>query len=52
MIERYARLKKGEPNPFVNPEGYKEYVAQKVRSFRKILAEQQAKAGAEKARRP
>jgi metallo-beta-lactamase class B len=44
MVERHALLKKGKANPFVNPEGYKEYVAQKERAFRKTLAAQQAKA--------
>jgi acetyl esterase/lipase len=45
MVERYELLKKGQANAFVNPEGYKEYVAQKDRSFRKTLAEQEDKAG-------
>jgi metallo-beta-lactamase class B len=49
MVERYALLKKGETNAFVNPEGYKEYVAQKERTFRKTLAAQQGKAELEKA---
>ena len=43
MVERYALLKKGQANAFVNPEGYKEYVAQKERAFRKSLAAQQRK---------
>lgn len=45
MIERHARLEKGEKNVFVNPEGYKEYVGQKERTFRKTLAAQKEKAG-------
>ena len=49
MVERYDRLKKGQANAFVNPEGYKEYVAQKERAFRKTLAEQRAKADPDKA---
>jgi CubicO group peptidase (beta-lactamase class C family)/glyoxylase-like metal-dependent hydrolase (beta-lactamase superfamily II) len=44
MVERHALLKKGQANPFVNPEGYKEYVALKERAFRKTLAAQQGKA--------
>lgn len=44
MVDRYALLKKGQANAFVNPEGYKEYVALKERAFRKNLAMQQAKA--------
>jgi acetyl esterase/lipase len=43
MVERYALLKKGQANAFVNPEGYKQYVALKERAFRKTLAEQQDK---------
>jgi CubicO group peptidase (beta-lactamase class C family)/glyoxylase-like metal-dependent hydrolase (beta-lactamase superfamily II) len=49
MVERYDLLKKGQTNAFVNPEGYKEYVALKERAFRKTLAAQQAKAEPEKA---
>jgi acetyl esterase/lipase len=45
MIERHDRLKKGQANPFVNPEGYKEYVALKERAFRKTLTAQQDEAG-------
>jgi acetyl esterase/lipase len=45
MVERHALLKKGTGNPFVNPEGYKEYVAQKERAFRKALAEQEEAQG-------
>jgi CubicO group peptidase (beta-lactamase class C family)/glyoxylase-like metal-dependent hydrolase (beta-lactamase superfamily II) len=44
MVERYDLLKKGQANAFVNPEGYKEYVAQKERAFRTTLAAQQGKA--------
>jgi hypothetical protein len=44
LVERYALLKRGQANPFVNPNGYKDYVAQKERAFRKALATQQGKA--------
>jgi len=44
MVERHALLKKGPGNPFVNPEGYREYVALKERAFRKTLAAQQDEA--------
>ncbi len=44
MVERHALLKNGKANPFVNPEGYREYVALKERAFRKNLATQQDKA--------
>jgi metallo-beta-lactamase class B len=55
MVERYALLQKGQASAFVNPEGYKEYVADRERAFRKTLAAQQGKAQqgkAGKARRP
>jgi CubicO group peptidase (beta-lactamase class C family)/glyoxylase-like metal-dependent hydrolase (beta-lactamase superfamily II) len=44
MVERYALLKKGQKNVFVNPEGYKQYVALKERAFRLALATQRDKA--------
>jgi acetyl esterase/lipase len=44
MVERHALLKKGRANPFVNPMGYKEYVALKERAFRKALREQEDRA--------
>jgi acetyl esterase/lipase len=47
MVDRYELLKKGEANAFVNPEGYKEYVALKERAYHKTLADQEAKAGLE-----
>jgi metallo-beta-lactamase class B len=49
MTERYALLTKGQADAFVNPDGFKAYVAQKERTFRKILAAQQGKAEPEKA---
>src|SRR5262249_55757544 len=47
MVDRYELLKKGQVNAFVNPDGYKEYVALKERAYFKNLAEQEAKAGLE-----
>jgi CubicO group peptidase (beta-lactamase class C family) len=44
MVERHALLHKGQQNAFVNPAGYKEYVALKEHAFRKTLEAQQAKA--------
>jgi acetyl esterase/lipase len=44
MVERHALLKKAKANPFVNPQGYKDYVALKERAFRKALADQQDEA--------
>ena len=41
MVERHALQQKGQANAFVNPDGYKEYVALKERAFRKTLATQQ-----------
>jgi CubicO group peptidase (beta-lactamase class C family)/glyoxylase-like metal-dependent hydrolase (beta-lactamase superfamily II) len=48
MVERYELFKKGQANAFINPEGYKEYVAQKERAFRKTLAAQQDEAKQQK----
>jgi metallo-beta-lactamase class B len=44
MVERYALLQKGQKNAFVNPNGYREYVAQKERAFRRTLAKQRSRA--------
>jgi metallo-beta-lactamase class B len=41
MVERHALLQQGRANVFVNPEGYKQYVAERDRAFRKTLAEQE-----------
>ena len=44
MVEKYARAqKKGEANPFVDPEGYRAYVDQKEKEFRAKLAEQRGR---------
>ena len=43
MVERHALLKTSKANPFVNPQGYRDYVALKERAFRKTLAAQQDK---------
>jgi len=45
MIERYALQQKGEAAAFVNPAGYKDFVAKKELAFRNTLAAQQEKAG-------
>ncbi len=44
LEEKYPRLKEGGANPFVDPDGYKEYIAQKEQDFRTELARQQAAA--------
>ena len=42
MVEKYGRMKNGAPaNPFVDPQGYKTYVADKESAFRQPLADQQ-----------
>ncbi len=44
MVAKYERLKNGaETNPFIDPEGYRSYVAEKARAFRETLAAQQKK---------
>ena len=44
MITKYERAKVGgETNPFVDPQGYRAYVAQKEEAFRATLAAQRAK---------
>jgi len=41
---KYARMKEGAANPFIDPEGYKSYVAEREQTFRAELAKQQAAA--------
>jgi metallo-beta-lactamase class B len=41
---KYARMQHGDPNPFIDPEGYKSYVTEKEQSFRAELAKQMAAA--------
>jgi metallo-beta-lactamase class B len=42
MQAKYARMKAGGPNPFIDPEGYKSYVAERESTFRAELAKQTA----------
>ncbi|HEX4637410.1 MAG TPA: subclass B3 metallo-beta-lactamase [Rhizomicrobium sp.] len=42
MEAKYAKLKAGGPNPFIDPDGYKAYIADREAAFRKTLAAQQA----------
>jgi metallo-beta-lactamase class B len=44
MEAKYARIKTGGANPFVDPDGYKKYVAQKEGDFKAELAKQQSAA--------
>lgn len=46
MEAKYARMKAGERNPFIDPEGYKKFVAQKEQDFLTELAKQKAAAAA------
>ena len=42
MEEKFARVKTGGANPFIDPEGYKNFVTEKEQGFRSELAKQQA----------
>ena len=42
MENKYARIKEGTPSPFIDPEGYRNYVAERERAFRAELAKQKA----------
>jgi metallo-beta-lactamase class B len=43
MLEKYPRMKDAV-NPFIDPDGYKKYIAQKEQAFRVELAKQKAEA--------
>jgi metallo-beta-lactamase class B len=45
MEAKYAKLKAGGANPFIDPDGYRNYVSQKEQAFRAELAKQTAAAG-------
>jgi metallo-beta-lactamase class B len=47
LEEKYVQLKDGGANPFIDPDGYKKYVAEKEQDLRTELAKQ--KVGAAKA---
>jgi len=40
MEGKFAHLKNGAPNPFIDPEGYKSYVAEREQAFRNELKKQ------------
>jgi len=42
MEAKYGHMKSGGPNPFIDPDGYKNYVAERERAFRTELARQSA----------
>ena len=44
MEEKYARIKDGGANPFIDPDGYKNYVNEREQAFRAELAKQKAAA--------
>lgn len=44
LDEKYARLGKDKVNPFIDPEGYKQFIAQKEQDFYTILAKQEKEA--------
>ncbi len=44
MEAKYARMKEGGPNPFIDPDGYKSYIAEREKTFRAELAKQIAAA--------
>jgi metallo-beta-lactamase class B len=39
---KYARLREGAATPFIDPEGYRKYVADREAAFRRELAKQRA----------
>lgn len=45
MPAKYAKLKAGGPNPFIDPAGYQAYVAERQTAFEKELARQKAGGG-------
>src|SRR5271170_2319 len=45
MEAKFARMKPGGPNPFVDPEGYRSYIAEREQTFRKELAKQSGEPG-------
>jgi metallo-beta-lactamase class B len=44
MEEKYARIKEGAANPFIDPDGYKKYVNEREQAFRAELEKQHAEA--------
>ena len=44
LLEKYPRMKEGGANPFIDPDGYKKYVAQKEKDFYAELEKQKTAA--------
>ena len=42
MEEKYARIKDGAANPFIDPDGYRAYITEREQAFRAELAKQQS----------
>ncbi len=42
MEAKYAKMKSGGPNPFIDPDGYKSYVAEREQAFLSDMAKQKA----------
>jgi metallo-beta-lactamase class B len=42
MHAKYERIKKSDANPFIDPQGYQGYVAEKEKSFQATLEKQEA----------
>lgn len=45
MLAKYGKMQPGGPNPFIDPAGYKAYVAEREDTFRKEWARQQQNPG-------
>ncbi len=45
MEAKQARMTKGGPDPFIDPEGYKKFVTDKEQEFRAELAKQKGASG-------
>jgi hypothetical protein len=44
MKEKLARVNEGGPNPFIDPQGYRNFLKQREQTFLADLASQRAKA--------
>jgi metallo-beta-lactamase class B len=42
LVEKYARLKNGQPNPFIDPAGYKAFVVEHQQAFEEALQKQES----------
>jgi metallo-beta-lactamase class B len=45
LIAKYEKMKRGAPNPFIDPEGYRAYVAEREDAFRKEWERQKQNPG-------